>query len=92
MDQLFTSVCQNAANQLNMSLEVFYRTIFCMMEEKYDEEDVRSWLDDHDYVYTDEDVSRILRYYKPKYDCDLGIWDNIYRAYDYAGLNLSIKD
>lgn len=92
MNQLFTSVCEVAAAKLDMSLETFYLTIFGMIEEKYDEEDVRSWLDDRGYEYTDEDVSRILSYYKPKYNCDLGIWDNIDRAYVYAGLDLKTKD
>ena len=92
MNELFTSVCEVAAAKLDMSLEMFYRTIFCMMEEQYDEEDVRLWLDDRGYEYTDEDVGRILRYYKSKYDCDLGIWGNINRAYTCAGLDLKTKN
>lgn len=84
--------CRKAAEELNVSVEVFERAVFEEKQEEYDIEDIKNWLDEEGYVYTDSDVGQILQFLRDDWDSDRGTWSNIESAYYSAGLDLSYKE
>lgn len=78
--------CEN--NGIDM--DSFERETFYKVEKQYDIEDIQSYCEDDknflekDYeivrTFTDADFDRIAEIYRNDYDCELGVWENVYRA------------
>ena len=85
-------VCEAAAKKLNVSVEEFMRAVYDNMQSYYDDLDVRQWLEDQGYDYTDDDVGQILDVLRSDWDADRGTWSNIESAYYNCGMNLPYKD
>lgn len=86
------AACQAAADTLGIDSEIFKRAVYEMKQEEYDRSDIINWLDEQCYVYTDEDVDKILSTLRDDWDADRGTWSNIESAYYNNNMHLPCGD
>lgn len=91
-NEIITNECNKAAENLGITLWSFMRQVYDIMQESYDRDDIETWLQENEYLYNEGDIDVILEKLRDDYDCNLGTWDNIERAYYAIELNLSKAD
>lgn len=77
------------ASELQMSTNELKEIIFQEKLTEHDLSDVKTWLENNKYPFTDEDVKTITKRYQEHYDSDYGIWDNIAASADAVKEGLS---
>ena len=90
-EEKVVAACEKASQRLGVSPEYFMRLVYDIMQERYDQEDVENWLDEEGYAWTKEDVDKILTELRDDYDCEIGTWRNIERAYWQSNLDLTYQ-
>lgn len=77
---------EELAEEFGIPVERARFEIWASLQREYDKEDIRNWLTDEGIDFNDETVEEVLNYLYDEQDANLGIWDNIKKAYDaYKG-------
>lgn len=90
MECVFEKILKDACEKNNVSYDDAVRYFYNKREHEYDLEDIKCYCEvdsnftEEDYeiveTFTETDFDRICEIYRDDYDCDIGVWDNIYRA------------
>lgn len=91
-EEKLNNACKIAAETLGIDTEVFKRLVFEHKQKEYDRMDVKQWLKDQNYIYTEDDVDQIMETLRSDWDANQSTWGNIETAYHENHMHLSNED